>query len=113
MVEVRYINNSVCYLTCIQAYGALAALTSPKSDLDNLFGQLGEKYGLSKGAIILLWLKSHKIVAVTTTSKDERFEEYNKVYASTLEEVDREAISKIGEQYLDVKFPEHLSNVVV
>ncbi|TIB83011.1 conjugated polyketone reductase C1 [Wallemia mellicola] len=86
----------------VEAYGALAALTSPKSDLDNLFSQLGEKYGLSKGAIILLWLKSHKIVAVTTTSKDERFEEYNKVYASTLEEVDGEAISKLGKQYLDI-----------
>lgn len=74
---------------------------------------MGGKYGLSKGAIILLWLKSHNIVAVTTTSKDERFEEYNKVYSSTLEEADRKAISNLGKQYLDIKFPEHLSNVVV
>lgn len=68
---------------------------------------------MSTGAVILLWLKKLGIVAVTTTSKQERFDEYKKVYSDevTLSDEDIQSVTNIGKQYLEIKFPEHLQNI--
>ena len=96
-----------------KAYGALSSLKHNKADFDELLKNLANKYNVSAGAVILLWLKKLGIVAVTTTSKQERFDEYKKLYSDqvALSDEDAEQVSTVGKQYLEIKFPEHLTNI--
>ena len=61
----------------VSAYGPLTSITKAKpGPCDDLFASLGKKYGVSEEAIALRWCMDQGVVAITTSSKRKRLEDY-------------------------------------
>ena len=83
----------------IASYGPLTPITRAKGGpLDNLLSSLSKKYAVSEGDIILRWVIQRGVVAITTTSKEERLLEYLQTLRFNLLPNEAEEISKIGSE---------------
>jgi diketogulonate reductase-like aldo/keto reductase len=61
----------------VSAYGSLNPITKAKpGPCDELFASLSEKYNVSDEAIALRWCMEQGVVAITTSSKRKRLEDY-------------------------------------
>ncbi|KAH8770118.1 aldo/keto reductase [Diaporthe sp. PMI_573] len=57
----------------VSAYAGLTAVTKAKpGPLDDIYAQLAKKYGVSEGDVALRWILDQGVVAITTSSKEER-----------------------------------------
>ncbi|KAL2066634.1 hypothetical protein VTL71DRAFT_2705 [Oculimacula yallundae] len=81
------------------AYGPLSAITrAAPGPVDGVYERLAKKYDVTPGEIALRWVIDQGIVAVTTSSNEERLKQYLKIagFKLTKEEVDE--ISKDGKK---------------
>ncbi|KAJ0125187.1 ldehyde reductase 1 [Diaporthe amygdali] len=61
----------------VSAYAGLTAVTKAKpGPLDDVYPQLAKKYGVSEGDIALRWILDLGVVAITTSSKEERLKSF-------------------------------------
>lgn len=84
----------------ISAYGPLTAVTKAKpGPLDDLYAELARKYGVTEGDVALRWCIDQAIVAITTSSSEERLQGYlNKIPSFKLTQKEVERISEMGKQ---------------
>lgn len=84
----------------LSAYGPLTAVTKAKpGPLDDVYPELARKYGVTEGDIALRWCIDQGIVAITTSSNEERLQGYlNKIPSFKLTEKEVERISETGKQ---------------
>ncbi|RDW95306.1 putative NAD indole-3-acetaldehyde reductase [Coleophoma crateriformis] len=80
------------------AYGPLTAVARTSGPLDPVYEELARKYGVTPGEIALRWVIDQGIVAITTSSKEDRLKAYLKVaqFKLTPKEVDQ--IKELGQQ---------------
>ena len=61
----------------VAAYAPLTAVTKGKpGPVDPLYAELARKYGVSEGDVALRWVVDQGIVAVTTSSSEQRLQSY-------------------------------------
>lgn len=84
----------------ISAYAPLTAVTKAKpGPLDDVYPELARKYGVTEGDIALRWCIDQGVVAITTSSSEERLQGYlNKIPSFKLTEKEVERISEMGKQ---------------
>lgn len=86
----------------IEAYSPLSPLTRADLesgiglDFSNLLEELSKKYERTELQILLRWVIQQGIIPITTTSKPERFKEFQGVFGWQLSQKDVESISNIG-----------------
>jgi len=80
-----------------EAYGPLVPLTKVKNGpINDVWGKIAEKHGVSVSEVGLRWVIDQGIVAVTTSSKESRLKDYLKTVDFKLSEDDIAEISKVG-----------------
>ena len=85
----------------VSAYGALAPLTrNIPGPLDEMIVDIAERYGVSTGLVCLRWCVQQGVVAVTTSGKRERMEEYLRVFDFQLTGEEIRLIGEAGMQCL-------------
>lgn len=81
----------------VAAYGPLLPITKFKGGpLDPLLESLAKKYAVSQGEVLLRWIIDQGVVAVTTSSKEQRLSDYLRVFAFNLTPKELEQISEQG-----------------
>ncbi|ROW06420.1 hypothetical protein VMCG_04412 [Cytospora schulzeri] len=61
----------------VSAYAGLTPITRARpGPLDDVYPGLAKKYGVSEGEVALRWLLDQGVVAITTSSKEERLKSY-------------------------------------
>ena len=81
----------------VAAYGPLTAATKAKpGPCDALLASLAKKYYVSEGEISLRWCIDKGVVAITTSSKEERLSDYLRAMAFTLTPKEVDDLSKAG-----------------
>lgn len=93
----------ICYC---RARGIALSAYSPQTQVfkakpgpvDDISSQLAEKYGVTEGAIALRWVLDQGIVAITTSTKEERLKEYMKATTFELLPEEVEELKVLGEQ---------------
>lgn len=84
----------------LSAYAPLTAITRARpGPVDALYTELSKKYGVTEGDIALRWCIDQNIVAITTSSSEQRLQSYMAnlpTFKLTSEEI--ESIAKIGQQ---------------
>lgn len=61
----------------VSAYGGLTPLTRARpGPLDDVYPGLADKYGVSEGEVALRWILDQGVVAVTTSSNEERLKSF-------------------------------------
>lgn len=81
----------------VAAYGPLLPLTKLKGGpLDPLLESLGKKYAVNPGEILLRWIVDQGVVAVTTSSKEQRLSDYLRIFTFNLTPKELEQISEVG-----------------
>ena len=82
----------------LAAYGPLTAVTKARpGPADGVLATLANKYGVSEGEVALRWVIDQGIIAVTTSSKEGRLQEYLGVTRFKLTEEEVLEIAKVGE----------------
>lgn len=84
------------------AYGPLTAVTKASpGPLDGTYAALAKKYGVTTGDIALRWVIDQGIVALTTSSNEERLKGYQKIgeLKLTPEEVEEIRIKGLGKNF--------------
>lgn len=84
----------------VSAYGPLTAVTKAKpGPLDGLYAELARKYGVGEGDVALRWVIDQGVVAITTSSKEERLRSFlTKVPSFKLTPKEVEEISAKGRE---------------
>ncbi|KAI0004816.1 aldehyde reductase 1 [Xylariaceae sp. FL0662B] len=84
----------------VAAYAPLTAATRAKpGPVDDIYETLARKYGVTVGDIALRWCIDQGIVAITTSSNEQRLQGYlNKLPAFKLTPKEVEEISRLGKQ---------------
>jgi len=81
------------------AYGPLtAAIRAKPGLLDATYEHLAKKYGVTPGEIALRWVIDQGIVALTTSSSEDRLKGYQKVTQFKLTPKEVEEIAELGKQ---------------
>lgn len=81
------------------AYAPLAAITKAKpGPVDDVYAKLAKKYNVSEGQVALRWCIDQGIVAITTSSKEDRIKEYLRITDFQLAKEDIEEISLLGKE---------------
>ena len=81
---------------CIMLQG-LAPLTVAKGGpLDPVLAKIAEAHGTQPAAVLLGWHLSQNVIAITTTSKEERLPEYLKAIPLRLSDNELEEITQVG-----------------
>ena len=81
----------------VEAFKGLTPLHKGKGGpLDQLLDSLAKKYDATPSAILLRWYIQQNVVAITTTRKPERLEEYKQALIFQLEAAEMEEITQIG-----------------
>lgn len=84
----------------VAAYGPLLPITKFKGGpLDSLLAELAKKYAVNESEILLRWIIDQNIVAVTTSSKEQRLSDYQRALAFKLTPKELEDISTTGEKH--------------
>ncbi|OZJ06481.1 hypothetical protein BZG36_00579 [Bifiguratus adelaidae] len=85
----------------VEAYAPLSPIVYYKGTdrpVDSVLDKLAQKYATSQASILLAWVLSQGHVAILTTSKTERQEEYIKASEIKLTEAEISDISRAGQQ---------------
>ncbi|KAI1843056.1 hypothetical protein JX266_010745 [Neoarthrinium moseri] len=95
LVEFHRQNN-----IAISAYGPLTAVTKAKpGPLDATYADLANKYGVTGADVALRWCLDQGIVAITTSSNEQRLQGYlRKLPSFKLTPKEVETISELGQQ---------------
>ncbi|KAI1873541.1 hypothetical protein JX265_005163 [Neoarthrinium moseri] len=95
LVEFHRQNN-----IAISAYGPLTAVTKAKpGPLDATYADLANKYGVTEADVALRWCLDQGIVAITTSSNEQRLQGYlRKLPSFKLTPKEVETISELGQQ---------------
>ena len=81
----------------VSAYGPLSAATKAKpGPCDAILASLAKKYYVSEGEISLRWCIDQGVVALTTSSKEERLSDYLRAMTFTLTPKEVAELSKAG-----------------
>ncbi|KAI1005496.1 hypothetical protein K3495_g2725 [Podosphaera aphanis] len=81
------------------AYAPLTAVVKAKpGPLDSTYEELAKKYDATPGVIALRWIVDQGAIALTTTSSEERLQEYLGIQKFKLTPEDVETISEIGKK---------------
>lgn len=73
--------------------------------------RIAEAHGTSEAGVVLAWLIQNNVVAVTTTAKPERLDEYAQALKTTLTEGEVSEISDVGSTYhFRTSWPEHFED---
>lgn len=81
------------------AYAPLTAVVRAKpGPLDGTYDQLAKKYGVTPGEIALRWVIDQGIVALTTSSSEDRLKAYQKVAQFKLTPKEVEEITELGKK---------------
>jgi diketogulonate reductase-like aldo/keto reductase len=79
------------------AYGPLTAVTkAAPGPLDEIYKALATKYAVSTGEIALRWIIDSDIVAITTSSKEQRLSDYLRATTFKLTPKEVEEIGELG-----------------
>jgi diketogulonate reductase-like aldo/keto reductase len=84
----------------VSAYGPLTAIVRARpGPLDETYAELARKYGVTEGDIALRWCIDQDIVAITTTSSEQRLQGYlNKLPSFKLTPEEIKTIAEVGKQ---------------
>ncbi|KAL8827090.1 MAG: hypothetical protein Q9170_007153 [Blastenia crenularia] len=81
------------------AYGPLTAVTKAKpGPCDELYAHLANKYYVSEGEIALRWCIDQDVVAITTSSKEERLSDYLRAMTFKMTPKEVKEISEAGDK---------------
>ncbi|SMY21027.1 unnamed protein product [Zymoseptoria tritici ST99CH_1A5] len=81
------------------AYGPLSAVTkAAPGPIDDFMAALSRKYAVSQGEISLRWCIDQDIVALTTSSKEQRLSDYLRAMKFKLTPVEIKQINELGSQ---------------
>ncbi|OCL02168.1 aldo-keto reductase family 1 member C13 [Glonium stellatum] len=81
------------------AYGPLTAQTKAKpGPVDGFMAALAKKYAVSEGEVALRWCIDQDVVAVTTSSKEQRLSDYLRATTFKLTPAEIKEIKELGEQ---------------
>jgi diketogulonate reductase-like aldo/keto reductase len=84
----------------VAAYGPQLPITKLKGGpLDGLLDQLGKKYAVGPGEILIRWAIEQGIVVITTSSKEQRMSDYLRVFSFSLTPREVENISEEGAKH--------------
>lgn len=84
----------------VSAYGPLTPVTRAKEGpLTRHLDTLAQKYGVTPAEILLRWCIDRDIVAITTTTKEQRMSDYLRALAFKLTPKELQDISDIGDTY--------------
>lgn len=84
----------------LAAYGPLIPITKGSGGpLDPLLDSLAKKYAVNPGEILLRWVIDQGIVAVTTSSKEQRLSDYLRALTFKLTPKEVEEISNVGNSH--------------
>lgn len=83
----------------VAAYSPLTAIVRARpGPVDGLYGELAEKYGVSEGDVALRWCIDQGIVAITTSSSEQRLQSYlAKLPSFRLTPQEIESIAELGQ----------------
>jgi diketogulonate reductase-like aldo/keto reductase len=82
-----------------EAYGPLTAATKAKpGPVDDFLAALAKKYAVSEGEISLRWCVDQDVVAVTTSSKEQRLSDYLRAATFKLTPEEIRVIKEKGEE---------------
>ena len=85
------------YSIATSAYGPLTAATKAKpGPIDDLLAALAKKYAVSEAEVSLRWCIDQDVVAITTSSKEQRLSDYLRC---TKFKLTPEEIRKIGGKF--------------
>ncbi|KAL5620935.1 hypothetical protein FOBRF1_004181 [Fusarium oxysporum] len=95
LIEYHHKNN-----IALSAYAPLTAIIRARpGPVDALYANLAKKYGVTEGDIALRWCIDQNIVAITTSSSEERLKSYMaNVWSFKLASEEIEGISMMGKQ---------------
>ena len=83
----------------ISAYGPLTPATKAKpGPCDEMLASLAKKYYVSEGEICLRWCIDQGIIAITTSSKEERLSDYLRAMTFTMTPKEVKSLSDLGLQ---------------
>ncbi|POS77839.1 aldehyde reductase 1 [Diaporthe helianthi] len=84
----------------ISAYAGLTAVTKAKpGPLDDIYAKIANKYGVSEGEIALRWIIDQGVVAITTSSKEERLQSFlSKLPSFKLTPAEIKLIADVGKE---------------
>ena len=83
----------------VAAYGPQQPVTKAKGGpIDDLLARLAKKYFVNEGEILLRWCLDQGVVAVTTSSKEQRMSDYLRSAAFNLTPKEVSDISEAGAQ---------------
>ena len=83
----------------LSAYGPLTPITKARpGPCDDILASLAKKYYVSEGEIALRWCIDQGVVAITTSSKEERLSDYLRATAFKLTPREVEDLNKAGTQ---------------
>lgn len=81
------------------AYGPLTAVVKAKpGPLDSIYDELAKKYNVTPGEIALRWVVDQGVVALTTSGKEERLKQYQKISQFKLTTEEISLITEIGKK---------------
>lgn len=79
------------------AYGPLTAVTKAAGGpVDGIYASLAKKYGVSPGEIALRWCIDQDVVAITTSSKEQRLSDYLRAMTFKLTPKEIQTINEEG-----------------
>ncbi|CAG8960525.1 hypothetical protein HYFRA_00008245 [Hymenoscyphus fraxineus] len=79
--------------------GLAPAFRAPDGPLKEPLARLAKAHKTTEAVILIAWLLQNKVVAVTTTQKPERLEEYANALLTSLTPEELKEISDVGNTY--------------
>ncbi|KAK4943689.1 hypothetical protein LTR10_016786 [Elasticomyces elasticus] len=93
----------------VAAYAPLTPVTKAKGGpLDGYLEQLAKKYGVNPGEILLRWCTEQDVVAITTSSKEQRMSDMLRIFTFNLTPKEVEEISTKGNSHHFRAFWNHI-----
>lgn len=84
----------------VAAYAPLVPHVRAKGGpLDPILEELARKYAVSEGDILLRWILDQDMVAITTTSKEQRMSDMLRTVTFTLTPKEQERITEVGKEH--------------
>jgi diketogulonate reductase-like aldo/keto reductase len=79
--------------------GLTPVFRAPDGPLKEPLARIAKVHGTTEAVVILTWLMQNQIVAVTTTTKPERLDEYAQALKTRLSQEELHELSEIGSTY--------------
>lgn len=93
----------------VAAYAPLTPVTKAKGGpLDGYLESLAKKYAVNPGEILLRWCVEQEVVAITTSSKEQRLSDMLRIFTFQLTPKEVEEISTKGNQHHFRAFWQHI-----